>query len=149
MYDIYTVKDNDDIFSIAKRFNTRPEILIRLNGNSIDNLVPGTLIIVPKIVNPYFDYYTIETGDSLYQIAKDYNVDYKILAALNGLEVADYIYPGEVIMVPKEDTKYYITKENDTIASVINTLDTNIQDLLTTNGMLYLMPDQLIIKNKL
>ena len=35
----------------------------------------------------YYEYYTIKRGDNLYQIAKNYNVNPSLLAALNGLDL--------------------------------------------------------------
>ena len=49
----------------------------------------------------YYEYYTIKRGDNLYQIAKNYNVNPSLLAALNGLDLNEFIYPNQVIMVPK------------------------------------------------
>ena len=54
----------------------------------------------------YYDYYTIKRGDNLYQIAKSYNVNASLLAALNGLDLNEYIYPNQVIMVPKNNFSY-------------------------------------------
>ena len=42
-------------------------------------------IIVPKNNQNYFEYYTIEKGDSLYGIARRYNINPELLAGLNGL----------------------------------------------------------------
>ena len=59
----------------------------------------------------YYEYYTIKRGDNLYQIAKNYNVNPSLLAALNGLDLNEFIYPNQVIMVPKNEFSYYITKD--------------------------------------
>ncbi|UKI29308.1 MAG: LysM peptidoglycan-binding domain-containing protein [Clostridium sp.] len=44
----------------------------------------------------------LKRGDNLYQIAKNYNVNPSLLAALNGLDLNEFIYPNQVIMVPKK-----------------------------------------------
>lgn len=41
----------------------------------------------------YFEYYTIKKGDSLYKIAKTYNINPSLLASMNGFDMNDYIYP--------------------------------------------------------
>ena len=69
----------------------------------------------------YYEYYNIKTGDNLYQIARKYNINPDLLAALNGLNMNDYIYPGQVLMIPKSGYSYYLTKEGDTIDTVANT----------------------------
>lgn len=98
--------------------------------------------------NTYYDYYTIEKGDTLYKIGKEYNINPKLLATLNGLDMDDYIYPGQVLLVPKNEYSYYITKEGDTIDSVANTLGISKENLLNENETIYLMEGQMIVKNK-
>lgn len=142
MYDVYQIKVGDNINSIANMYNTTSEVIRTLNPNSSFGV--GTTIVVPKI-NKYFEMYNIQKGDSLYEIARRYNTDYNLLALLNGLNVNDYIYPNTTIMVPKKDVKYYITKENDTIMSVNNLLDSDINRLLDENKNIYLKEGQLIV----
>ncbi len=93
----------------------------------------------------YFEYYTIKKGDNLYQIAKKYNVNPTLLAILNGLNANDYIYPEQVIMIPKQGYSYYITKEGDTLNLVANTFNTTPSNLLKYNQTIYLKEGQLLV----
>lgn len=93
----------------------------------------------------YYEYYTIKRGDNLYQIAKSYNVNASLLAALNGMDLNEYIYPNQVIMVPKNNFSYYITKDGDTLDLVANTFNTNINNLTSENQTIYLREGQLIV----
>lgn len=93
----------------------------------------------------YFDYYTIKKGDNLYQIAKSYNINPSLLAILNGLNINDYIYPDQIIMVPKKDFAYYITKEGDTLNLVSKTFNTNVNSLIKYNQTIYLKEGQLLV----
>ena len=77
MYDIYQIKLNDTIESLANRYGTTIEELRRLNPNSSFGV--GSNIIVPT-TKEYFEVYTIEKGDNLYNIARRYNTDYNLLA---------------------------------------------------------------------
>ena len=142
MYDIYIIRVGDTIESIAGMYGTTSEVIRRINPNSI--FAVGSSIVVPRI-NQYFEMYNIEKGDSLYDIARRYNTDYNLLAMLNGLNVNDYIYPNTMIMVPKRDVKYYITKDSDTINSVNNLLGSDINKLLNENNNIYLREGQLIV----
>lgn len=99
-----------------------------------------------RLENEYYEYYTIKTGDNLYQIAKKYNINPDLLAALNGLNMNDYIYPGQVIMIPKSGYSYYLTKEGDTIDTVANTFGVSVNSLLNDNKILYLLDGQLLVK---
>lgn len=93
----------------------------------------------------YYEYYTIKKGDNLYQISKNYNVNPKLLAILNGLNENDYIYPDQIIMIPKNNYAYYITKEGDTINTVADTFNTSLNNLLKNNQTIYLQEGQLIV----
>ena len=96
----------------------------------------------------YFDYYTIEKGDSLYKISKEYNINPSLLASLNGLNTSDYIYPGQVILVPNANYSYYITKSGDTIESVAKTFDIDKKRLIDDNKTIYLLEGQMLVKKK-
>ena len=52
--------------------------------------------------NDFYTTYEIKKGDNLYNISKEFNVNTKLLAQLNGLDLDDYIYPGQVLLVPKK-----------------------------------------------
>lgn len=146
MYDVYTVKDGDTLEKIAMMYNVTPYVLYQLNGFDSDFvLVPGNNIIVPKISSTYFDYYTIKKGDSLYKIASKYGVSDKLLALINGLEMEDYIYPDQVIAVPKNGVKYYVVENDDTIIKISDKLNISVYDLLNQNNNLYLLPEQFIV----
>jgi len=146
MYDIYTIQSGDTIDIIANRLNTSPSVISRLNGISVDTtLTPGMYLVVPKMQNPYFDYYKVKQGDSLYQIARDNNIDFKILAEVNGLDLNDYIYPNQMIMIPKDNVRYYITSENDTLMDLSNKLGTNLNNILSQNDKILILPGQLIV----
>lgn len=146
MYDIYTIQEGDTIESIANKYNITPYILYQLNGFNNDyKIIPNDNIIVPKVSSTYFDYYTIKKGDNLYKIANKYGVDYNVLALINGLEVNDYIYPNQVISVPKNGIKYYVVEESDTLIDISNKLNASVNDILNQNNQLYLLPEQLIV----
>ena len=101
-----------------------------------------------RLDNEYYEYYTIKSGDSLYQIARKYNINPDLLASLNGLNMNDYIYPGQMIMIPKSGYSYYLTKEGDTIDTVANTFGVPIDKFLSDNKILYLLDGQLLVKKK-
>lgn len=146
MYDIYTVKKDDTLESISNRFNISPSNLYKLNGFSPDYILSaGSNIVVPKSQNLYFNYYTVQKGDNLYKIAKIYNINEYLLAELNGLNKADYIYPNQVIVVPKPGVNVYITKDGDTLMGVVKGIKANINVLLSENPNIFLQSDQIII----
>ena len=93
----------------------------------------------------HFDYYEITKGDSLYEIARKNNLNPKLLAQLNGLNESDYIYPNQVLLVPKAGTILYITTIGDTLSEVAKGLNIDIEKLVDNNNKIYLQPEQLIV----
>ena len=68
-----------------------------------------------------------------------------MLAAINGLNIDEYIYPGQTLLIPKKGITVYITSVGDTIQSVSKKLNTTAQGLVYNNNNIYLLPDQLIV----
>ena len=87
----------------------------------------------------YFDYYTIDKGDNLYKISRKYNINPNLLASLNGLDMNDYIYPGQTLLIPNSNYSYYITKQGDTLDMVSKTFNVSNSKLLDDNKTIYLL----------
>ncbi len=144
MYEIYDIKDGDTLESIAYMYDITVQDIKNINGD-VSNFRVGGNLIVPKKRNAYFDTYSIKKGDSLYAISKEYGLSPNLLAGLNGLNLNDYIYPGDSIMVPKNGVSVYITAQGDTIDSVIRGMNANRDVFLKENDRIYLYPGQLIV----
>ena len=95
--------------------------------------------------NKYFTYYTTEKGDNLYEISRKYNINPKLLAAMNGIEDNEYIYPGQELMIPKSGYSYYITGDGDTLKGVADAFRTDVGKLTNFNKTIYLLPDQILV----
>lgn len=144
MYDKYTVGYNESLNDIASRFNTTKEELMSINNLYEDSLRAGMDIAVP-VSNDYFTTYTVNTGDNLYAIGRRYNINPTLLAALNGLNMDDYIYPNQKIMIPKSGYSFYITKDGDTLSIVADKFKRNADEIIKMNQTIYLLPGQLMI----
>ena len=149
MYKIYQVEYGDTIDTVANKANTTRDNIKEINGITNDSdLVVGSLIIVPKEKNRVFETYKIKQGDSIYSIARMYNIDPDTLLMLNGLNKNEYIYPNQEIMVPLKNVYIYITKPGDTIAAIINNLGIDANMLNKQNDKIFVMEDQLIVSKK-
>ncbi|MDY3948230.1 MAG: LysM peptidoglycan-binding domain-containing protein [Bacilli bacterium] len=146
MYDKYLIKEGETLEDIASRFNTSVDMILNINDiYSREYLRAGEEIIVPKNQESYFTYYTVNQGDSLYQIARKYNINPSLLALLNGLNMEDYIYPNQRLIIPKSGYSFYITKDGDTLEIVRDKFNKNWEDILKYNETIYLLPGQLMI----
>lgn len=151
MYTIYQVESGDTLASIANKYGIPMNDLSSINGIMMGtNLSPGDYIVVPKMDNEnlYFTRYIIKNGDTIYSIARRYNVDPKYLLRLNGLNENDTIYSGDYIFVPKEGVKFYITGMDNTLGDVTRSLGVTPDELATQNNTIYLTNDQLFVIRK-
>lgn len=142
----YIVEDGDNIASIAKKFNVKIADLVKENHlENIYYLAPGMELIIPTTTSQdIFDYYIVQKGDNLYKIGKKYDVSAELLAEMNGLELNEYIYPEQKLLVPKEGVGVYITKEEDTLGSISDEVGISIENIVLHNKNIYLLPEQLI-----
>lgn len=97
----YTVKQGDSIYSIAKKFNTTPEIIIDINNLTSPLLTIGQQLIISNssyipstsikecfgtaYTPPSYEIYTVKKGDNLYSIAKKYGTTVDEIKSLNNL----------------------------------------------------------------
>jgi len=138
MYRIYQIQNGDNLESIATMLNTTTQNLMKLNGISQDvSLMPGGFIIVP-MTDSRFTTYIVKKGDNIYSIARQTGSDYELLLKINGLEKDDYIYPEQEILIPSKEYKFYLTKNGDTIKSVIDNLKIDYNNLLSNNDKIFL-----------
>lgn len=148
MFRKYIIKSGDSLRSIADYFNCNKEELLKLNNvYSEKDLRVGREILVPDS-EKYFNTYVIETGDSLYKIAKKYNINPTLLASLNGLYMEDYIYPGQEILIPKNNYSYYLTAEGDTLKTVSEMFKIPVSNLVNQNETIYLLKDQILVTRR-
>ena len=149
MYKIYQVEYGDTIESIAKKTGTTSSDIKNINGiNSNSDLIVGSLIIVPKQDNQAFEVYRVKQGDTIYSIARLYNINPETLLLVNGLNKNDYIYPNQELTVPKGDVDLYVTKPGDTLSFIVDNLGIDANTLNKENKTIFVMEDQLIIHKK-
>ena len=92
--------------------------------------------------------YIVKEGDNIATIAKKYNINPTLLASLNGLNMEDYIYPNQEILIPKSGYSYYITAEGDTLDTVADMFKISTLDLLNQNETIYLLKDQVLVTKR-
>ena len=106
------------------------------------------MIIVPREEKQLFGKYIVKKGDSIYSIARTYDVDVSSLLLLNGLNKDDYIYPNQEIIIPEKDVVVYVTREGDTIDGIITNLGIDANTFNKENERIFVLGDQLVIHKK-
>ena len=149
MFKIYRIMPGDTLESISVSMGINLDELKRINGivgNPI--LIPGTNLIVPNREEDVYMQYMVKQGDTIYGIARNNNIDKKILLLINGMEENDYIYPNEPILIPKENVGLYLTEDGDTISSISENLSISPNMMLEMNDTIFLSPNQIIVYKK-
>lgn len=97
---LYTVQSGDNLYQIAKKYQTDIEAIVQANGiKREETLIIGQSLIIP--VNTMI--YVVQKGDSLYAISQKYHTTIAKLLDDNPYIVPPYIlYPGQQIMVQNE-----------------------------------------------
>lgn len=99
--DIYVVKPNDTIYSIAAKYDVSPRKLIQDNQLDYPNkLIPGQTIVIvyPKQT------YIVKQGDTLESVAKENNVSQMQLLKNNPFLSDTPLKPGEVLTISYDTT---------------------------------------------
>lgn len=149
MFESYKLMKGENLYTVADKLNLNVKILEDLNNIYYPEQVREDMeIIIPKESKDYFNYYVVEKGDSLYKIARKYNINPELLASMNGLNMDDYIYPNQQILIPKNGYSYYITAEGDTLDEVVKIFNSNKNKFLEENPTIYLMSGQLLVNKK-
>lgn len=101
----YTVKAGDTLYSIASKYNTTVAAIASANKITNINLISvGQVLIIPvKQAPPPVTTvkYTVKAGDTLYSIARRYNVTVAALAKANNITNYNLIRVGQVLVIPR------------------------------------------------
>lgn len=81
-YITYTVKSGDNLYSIARKYNTSVSEIKSLNNLSTNNLSIGQVLKIPSTGDTY---YTVQAGDSLYSIARKFDTTVDAIKRKNNL----------------------------------------------------------------
>ena len=143
----YVVKKGDTLYLIAGKFNLSVDTLIQDNAlkNNTLNVVQNLKIRQNEVeveqcfgedtaivLNDY-DEYIVVKGDSLYNIAKKYNVSVGELISLNNLKNSN-LSIGKKIKIPKGTNKYIVVK-GDNLYSIAKKFNTSVSDIVSKNEL--------------
>ena len=94
-------------------------------------------------MNDIYEVYNIENGDTLYDISRKFNINPELLALINGLNLNDYIYTNQKILIPKKEFSYYLSKENDNLNDILTVFKTDYNSFLEYNNKILLEEGQI------
>lgn len=116
--DYYIVKKGDNLYAIARMFNTTVDSIKKLNNLSSNNLSIGqrlTIKSIPSTLPDTNNYYIVKKGDNLYSIARKYNLTVAELKKNNNLS-SNLLSIGQKLIIDKpKNIKTYTVVNGDRI----------------------------------
>lgn len=95
----YTVVPNDNLYKIARDYNSTVSNILKFNSIPNPNLIfVGQSIVIP-LSPPEAIIYTVKSGDTLYSIARKYGTFVDNLIKFNYLAPPYIIYPNQQLVV--------------------------------------------------
>lgn len=173
----HKVVNGDSLIKIAKTYHTTPKMLQQLNHLDGNMIRVGHYLIVPVSARKPSQYilskaqrlvslqsksrshqikvrYTIKSGDTLWDIGKKYNVNYRSLAKWNGLSPKDSLHAGHHLVIWQKigRSKNSVTRSivyqvhsGDSLSRIASKFNVRISDLVKWNDLnrhSYLQPGQ-------
>ena len=171
-YTVYTVVKGDTLYSLSKRYNITIEELTAANPAMADGLKAGCNIKIPHKVEPkskkspkkskrLFRSYKVAKGDTMYSIARLFEISVTTLIEDNAnidpaqIKVGDIVYVrrdqiGTVTeqqnrehldnqqkamnSVASDQYSYHVVHQGETAESIAQRFDTKVKTLLELNG---------------
>ena len=139
----YIVKENDNLYDIAKQFNTSVSVLKALNNLESNILQIGQELKLPissveQTIPKDYLIYTIKPGDNLYNIAKNYGITLEELINFNE-QGTTLLKIGEQLLIPVKanDTNNltYVVKPGDTLYNIAKRYNTTVDTLKDLNNL--------------
>ena len=131
--EIYQVQKGDTLYGIANKYGISLSELKAINNLNNDNLTIGQLINVPSglsVANTYI----VSSGDTLYSIAKKFNIGLDKLKSVNNL-TGNMLSIGQKLIIPFEEDLTYVVKAGDTLYNIARKFNTTVDDLKKLNNL--------------
>ena len=131
--ELYQVKAGDTLYSIANKYNISVNELKTINNLVNDNLSIGQLLNVPSglsLVNSYI----VEKGDTLYSVAKKFDISVNKLKEYNNLS-SNLLNIGQKLLIPIGGDTTYVVKAGDTLYSIAREYNITVDKLKELNNL--------------
>ncbi len=106
----YTVKPDDSLWKIARRFGTSIEKLKYANRLSSSIIRPGQRLKIPTRGNVVYVKHKIRPGENIYVLAKKYGVSIDEIKRANNLK-GSLIIAGKTLSIPQRLSSTYVQRD--------------------------------------
>lgn len=165
----YVVKSGDTLGGIAHKFNTSVAVLRDVNKIKGNIIRPRQALLIPTSTIALEDYtltaenrlvkkqntkraankltYTVQSGDTFWDISREYDVSIRSLAKWNGMAPKDPIKPGQKLVIWKDQVAEqqpdnaimraitYRVRNGDSIARIAKKFNVKVSDVAKWNQL--------------
>ena len=135
-YVVYTVKKGDSLWEIANQYGVSVNDIANYNNLGTTLLQIGQQLLIPSVTLDSDEIiYVVKPGDSLWSIAKKYNITVNELKDANNLS-SNMLSIGQQLIIP-ETSEYetYVVKSGDSLWKIAQNYDVNVNDLIKLNNL--------------
>ena len=157
----HIVQSGDSLWSLASKYDTEVRIIKKINYLNNDLLSINDTLLIPlskSKSNNFIPYemYIVSEGDTLWSIAKEYNIEIRDLSRMNSIDENSYLQLGQQLsignknihrnMESKKRTILYSVKQGDNLFKISELFDVSIRSIEEINNFknTTLMPGQII-----
>lgn len=140
-YAVYTVKRGDSLWSIANQYGISVNDIVDYNNLGTTMLQIGQQLLIPGVNNDNVSdnvmgiVYVVKSGDTLWNIAKKYNVNVNDIKSANNL-TSNMLSIGQELVIPEtSDYETYVVKSGDSLWKIAQNYDVNVNDLISLNNL--------------
>lgn len=134
----YVVKSGDNLYAIARKYNTTVNEIKSLNNLGSDILSVGQILKIPTVTpsQEQEETYIVQSGDSLYSIARKFNTTVDELKRLNNLS-SNLLSIGQVLVLPIESIGQttYTVQAGDSLYSIARKFNTTVDNIKALNNL--------------
>lgn len=175
----HKVKSGDSLLKLANKYHTTTDIISSVNELKSNVIIAGEYLVIPVALKSLESYslsqeqrlaktqskksgvyklaHKVQSGDTFWDLSREYKVNLRQLAKWNGMAPTDTLRPGKDLVVwvndvtstPRKDavmrTLTYTVRNGDSLARIANKFKVKVSDLQKWNQSKlkkYLQPGQ-------
>lgn len=109
----HKVVKGDDVYTIAKEHGTTPEAIYKLNPMAKQGIQPGAFLVLPNVIKApekkvegvTFKKHKTKSKETLYSVAKKYNVEVDDIKEHNDFLYSNPLRKGDIVSIPVASKK--------------------------------------------
>ena len=157
----HTIQKGDNLWDLAIKYDTEVKIILEVNNikSSLLSIDDNLLIPLGKTKSNNFipyEMHIVSEGDTLWNIAKRYNLEVKDIIKINDIQNDSYLQLGQQLSIgnknihrnieSKKRTILYSVKQGDNLYKISQLFDVSIKSITDINILkdATLMPGQII-----